>query len=136
VANNNDNKKKERSSVSRSVCVCVCVCARARSILRGGMTIFTRTNVSSFGRRVKNFSLQSSKSTQNNFKQKARKNHRATQRKTAQNIASRIVVGAVTSKEAFKKNGRRYVVPQIVIDSQSFAVSGDVFSAWLLIRGI
>ena len=69
------------------------------------MTIFPRTNVSSFGRRVKNFSLQSSKSTQNNFKQKARKNHRATQRKTAQNIASRIVVGAVTSKEALKKMG-------------------------------
>jgi len=73
--------------------------------MRGGMTIFPRTNVSSFGRRVKNFSLQSSKSTQNNFKQKARKNHRATQRKTAQNIASRIVVGAVTSKEALKKMG-------------------------------
>jgi len=94
-------RRRDLLFLVRCVCVCVCVCVRARSIMRGGMTIFPRTNVSSFGRRVKNFSLQSSKSTQNNFKQKARKNHRATQRKTAQNIASRIVVGAVTSKEAF-----------------------------------
>jgi hypothetical protein len=102
VANNNDNKKKERSSVSRSVCVCVCVCvcARAFNYARWDDDISTYERIF-FWPTCENFSLQSSKSTQNNFKQKARKNHRATQRKTAQNIASRIVVGAVTSKEAF-----------------------------------
>ena len=30
-----------------------------------------------------------------------------------------------------EKNGRRHDVPQIALDSQSFSVSGDLFSDWI-----
>ena len=88
---NNKKKKKERSSVSRSVCGCVCVRVQLCDVNDDICTYLAEDEKL----------RQSSKSTQNNFKQKARKKHRAIQRKTTQNIASRIVVGAVTSKEAF-----------------------------------
>ena len=73
MANNNNNKKKERSSVSRSVCVCVCVCVRVQ-------LCDVNDDICTYLAEDEKL-RQSSKSTQNNFKQKARKKHRATQRK-------------------------------------------------------
>lgn len=71
MANNNNKKKKERSSVSRSVCVCVCVRVQLCDVNDDICTYLAEDEKL----------RQSSKSTQNNFKQKARKKHRATQRK-------------------------------------------------------